>query len=124
MTVLQGSTSPLEDVIKSSVQQIIRGTPAGGVLDGSINFNVTYIVEKEAGGGLGINVVHAGAKVSENQIQRMSFAYRIPSATEIAQADAMKAIAEAEKTQAEFDKMTAEKKKENIDQPRVRVVGR
>ena len=114
MKLLPGSTSPLEDVIKNSVQQIINGTPDGGVLDGSISFTVSYIVEKEANGGLGINVIHAGAKVSENQIQRMSFAYRIPSATEIAQAEALKAKAEAEKTQAEYDKMTAERKKENI----------
>jgi len=124
MSVLQGSTSPLEDVIKSSVEQIIWGTPTGGVLDGSINFNVTYIVEREAGGSLGINVVHAGAKVSENQIQRMSFAYRIPSAVEIAQTEALKAKAEAEKTQAEYDKMAAERKKTNIDQPRIRATAR
>ena len=122
MTVF--STSPLEDVIKSSVKQIIRGTPPGGVLDGSINFNVTYIVEKKADGDLGINVVHAGEKVSDNQIQRMSFAYRIPSDTEIAQSEALKAKAEAEKMQAEVDKMSAEMKKANVNHPLVRPASR
>jgi len=106
------------------VQQIIRGIPPGGVLDGSINFNVTYIVEKKADGDIGINVVHAGEKVSDNQIQRLSFAYRIPSDTEIAQSEAMKAKAEAEKTQAEVDKISAEIKWANSNQPLIHPASR
>jgi hypothetical protein len=98
--------------------------PLGGVLDGSIIFNVTYIVEKKADGDIGINVVHAGEKVSDNQIQRLSFAYRIPSDTEIAQSEAMKAKADAEKTQAEVDKISAEIKRANINQPLIHPASR
>jgi len=117
MTILPNSTSPLEDVIKSSIQQIINGKPEDGIIDGPINFNIAYMVNKEAGGGIGINVVNAGAKVSENQIQRLSFAYRIPSDMEMSEMAAKKAKAEAEKSQAEYDKMTADDKKRMREGP-------
>ena len=73
-------------------------------VDGTINIEMSTVLQNEKGGGIRIEVLNLGAKVSENQVHKINIPIRILTETGKAVEDAMKAKAEAEKAVAEKTK--------------------
>ncbi len=100
--------SPIKDFISSAINQIKEALPEDSRVDGIINVEMSTILQKEKGGGIRIEVLNLGAKVSENQVQRITIPIRILT-------ESGKAVEAAIKAEAEAKKATAEKIKRKLD---------
>ncbi len=108
MEELSDIGSPIKEYIESALRQIKDALPEDARVDGNINIEMSTVLQKEKGGGLKINVLNLGAKVSENQIHKINIPIRILT-------EAGKAVEEAMKSEAEAKKATAEKIKKKMD---------
>ena len=93
--------SPIKDYISSAINQIKEALPEDAEIDGIIKVELSTVLQKEKGGGIKIEVLNLGAKVSENQIQKITIPIKISSESSKAVDDAIKAEAEAKKAVAE-----------------------
>lgn len=87
--------SPIKEYIDSALKQIKDALPEDARVDGTINIEMSTVLEKEKGGGLKINVLNLGAKVSENQIHKINIPIRILTETGKAVEKAIQEEAEA-----------------------------
>ncbi len=99
--------SPIKDYISSAIAQIKDALPEDARVDGIVNVEMSTVLQKEKGGGIRIEVLNLGAKVSENQVQKITIPIRILT-------EAGKAVEEAMKAEAEAKKVTAEKIKRQM----------
>lgn len=95
------STSSIDEYINTTLSQIRKGIPEGAVIDGSIRFEMATVGQKDKGGKLDISIINVGAAVSESQTQKVSFAVKYLTETEIAKDAAEKAKAELTKKMSE-----------------------
>lgn len=92
---------PIKDYIGSAINQIKEALPEDARIDGIIKVELSTVLQKEKGGGIRIEVLDLGAKVSENQIQKITIPIKILTESSKAIDDAIKAEAEAKKATAE-----------------------
>ena len=111
MPISSESTSPIKDFIQSALSQINGAIPKNARIEGVIKFEISTVVQKEKNGGIDISVINLGANISENQIQKIIIPIQILTDTAIAQNAARIAKAEAEISQAIFDKCMTDIKK-------------
>ena len=93
--------SPIKDYNSSAITQIKDALPEDARVDGIVNVEMSTVLQKEKGGGIRIEVLNLGAKVSENQVQKITIPIRILTESGKAVEEAMKAEAEAKKATAE-----------------------
>lgn len=93
--------SPIKEYISSALKQIKDALPEDARVDGTINIEMSTVLQKEKGGGIRIEVLNLGAKVSENQIHKINIPIRILTETGKAVEEALKAEAGAKKAMAE-----------------------
>lgn len=93
--------SPIKDFISSAIAQIKDALPEDARVEGIVNVEMSTVLQKEKGGGIRIEVLNLGAKVSENQVQKITIPIRILTESGKAEEDADKAEAEARKAAAE-----------------------
>jgi hypothetical protein len=110
MPVIKDSTTPIKDVIQSTLSQIKEGLSKDAKITSDIKFELSTVVQKDEGGKLDVKVVNYGGKVSEVQTQKITFSAQLQTDITKAQDAAVKAKAESDKTQAELNKITAENK--------------
>jgi hypothetical protein len=115
----ESSTSPIKDFIASALMQIKNALPDDARVDGIIKIDLTTIIQKEKGGGIDVRVLNVGTDVTESQTQKISIPIRILTDTGLAVEAALKAKAEADILISESDKVSAEKKIKNLQEPRV-----
>ena len=101
-------SSPIKDYIISAITQIRDALPEDTRVDGIVTVEMSTVLQKEMGGGIRIEVLNLGAKVSENQVQKITIPIRILTETGKAVEEAMKAEAEAKKAEAEAKKQLLE----------------
>jgi hypothetical protein len=102
--------SPIKEYISSALKQIKDALPDDARVDGTINIEMSTVLQKEKSGGIRIEVLNLGAKVSENQVHKINIPIRILTETGKAVEDAMKA-------EAEVKKAVAEKMKRQVGEP-------
>jgi len=100
--------SPLKEYISSAITQIKDALPNDARVDGIVNIEMSTVLQKDKSGGLRIEVLSFGAKVSENQTQKITIPIRILTDTGKAVEEALKMEAEARKATAKADKKSAE----------------
>ncbi len=88
-------SSPIKDFISSAITQIKNALPDDARVDGIVNIEMSTVLQREKGGGIRIEVLNLGAKVSENQVQRITIPIRILTESGRAVEAAIKAEAEA-----------------------------
>lgn len=93
--------SPIKEYISSAIKQIREALPEDVRVDGIVNIEMSTILQREKGGGLRIEVLNLGLKVSEDQIHKITIPIRILTETGKAVEEAVKAEAEAKKLAAE-----------------------
>lgn len=93
--------SSIKDYLSSAIEQIKDALPEDARVDGIINVEMSTVLQKEKGGGLRIEVLNLGAKVSENQIHKITIPVRILTETGKAVEEALKAEAKAKIVTAE-----------------------
>lgn len=93
--------SPIKEFISSAIIQIKDALPEDARVDGIINIEMSTVLQNEKGGGIRIEVLNFGAKVSENQVQKITIPIRILTESGKAVESALKAKAEAEQATAE-----------------------
>jgi len=112
------STSAVRDYVSDMLNQIKDGVNAeGGVLNGTVLFELATVSESEKGGKVDARVVNFGANVSSQNTHKVTFSVNFPSDVELA-TDATN-IAKAELEKAQYNK-----KLEALDYPSFRAEGR
>ena len=91
--------SPIAEFIEQAKNQVIKGLGDWELTD-SIDFELSGVVGGEAGGGVDLKILHIGAKVRSEEVQKIKLSIRPKDEVTEAKRKAEIATAKAQETMA------------------------